>query len=280
MPDIYTHASGAWKRCAGLFVRVSGSWKRIAGVWVRQSGAWKLVYQYAIRGQEEWPTQGTYSFVVPTGVTLIHACCVGGSGNTLSDIRRGAGVLLSNSSTTGSAVGGGRGGLPAVGAPTNAGGAGASGYGGDAPSYSGGNGGYLDGGTYYGGGHASWGGGGGGAAGANTTTRQHGAGVYLHGEGANGVGGTVSPNTKPTHGSDLGEGVPRGAGRRWSNSSNLAQAGGDLRYTKTPIAVTPGETLTIRVGAKPSTDATDEMQGGVRIIWGEGRSYPSNAKDV
>jgi hypothetical protein len=282
VPDISVRVSSTWKKITGLFVRASGTWKAVTGVWVRTGGVWKRVYPgVAAPGQEEWSTGGTYSFVVPYGITSIHAALVGGSGNTLSAIRRGASTLLSNSSSISSSVGGGSGGLPPAGTPAQGGGGGAAGYDGVAPTYSGGNGGYYLDGIYYGGGNGGYGGAGGGAAGANTTTRQHGGGVYLHGVGSNGLGGTVSPNVKPGHGSNLGEGVPRGAGRRWDSSSNVAQAGGDLRYTKTAIAVTPGETLTIVVAALASSSGSEVTTGGgVRIIWGEGRSYPSNAKDV
>lgn len=267
MPDIHTRVSGAWKRCAGLFVR-AGSWKRITQAWVRQGGVWKLVYQYDVRGQYEWSTQGTYSFIVPSGVTQVHACVVNGANNTLSAIRRGGTTLISGASTVNSAIGGGTGGAVTTNAAS--GGAGAGGYDGD-----GGAGGSGD-----SGGNGSGGGGGGGGGSATASLRQHGAGVYLHGAGESGVAGTTQYGIPPTAGSALGEGVPRGAGRRSSGSPNLAMPGGSLRYTKTAIPVTPGETLTIIVGVKPSTDATDEMQGGVRIIWGNGRSYPSNAKDV
>lgn len=271
MPDLHAKVSTTWKRIAGVFVRVGGAWKRVQNIYVRAGGSWKLVHSFA--GQMEWSTAGTYSVIVPAGVTSIHAAVVGGAGNTLSDIRRGATTLIACTSAVNTAFGGGAGGT----APTaaNSGGGGAGGYSGD-----GGAGAPGSEGVYSDGYDATGGGGGGGASGATTSARHHGAGVYLHGAGANGAGGKRSGNVSPTAGSNLAEGVPRGAGRHYVNSSNVSLPGGDLRYTKTAITVTPGETLTVRVGAKPATSGTDEMQGGVRIIWGPGRSYPNNAKDV
>lgn len=271
MPDIYTRVSGSWKRVAGVFTRVNGSWKRITHAWVRVSGSWKLVYSFA--GQVEYLTPGNYSFIVPAGVTSIHACVVGGSGNTASNVRRGSTVLISNSSTVGAAFGGGDGGL----GPDSvvAGGGGAGGYTGDGGSGHSG----QDG--VYGNGAAGAGGGGGGGRSASTlSSRQHGGGVYLHGAGASGAGGT--PSVQPGDGSNLGEGAPRGAGRRGlggSGTSNHAQYGGALRYTKTAITVTPGETLSITVAPIPASGVATNG-GGVRIIWGPGRSYPNNAKDA
>lgn len=271
MPDISIRVSGAWKRVTSLFVRVSGSWKRVTGAWVRVGGVWKRVYPAG--GQQEWLTPGTYSFVVPAGVSSIHAALVGGSGNKLSAIRRGSTVLLSNNSPIGAVFGGGDGGW--AGGYASGGGNGAGGY-----SGVGGNG--NIGVEIYGDGEPGAGGGGGGGRSASSSSgRQHGGGVYLHGEGASGAGGRGSPWTLPGHGSDLGEGQPRGAGRYGFNTSSPSEVGGNLRYTKTAITVTPGETLTIVVAPAISSSSSDVTTGGgVRIIWGEGRSYPNNAKDV
>lgn len=271
MPDISVRTSGSWKRVTGLFVRVSGSWKRVTGAWVRVGGAWKRVYPAG--GQQEWLTPGTYSFVVPAGVSSIHAAVVGGSGNTLSAIRRSSTVLIANTSTVGSAFGGGDGGQN--GGYVSGGGNGAGGYSGTGGRGDWGVEGYADGEP------GTGGAGGGGRSASSTGGRQHGGGVYLHGEGASGAGGRGSPWTLPGHGSDLGEGQPRGAGRYGFNSSYPSEVGGNLRYTKTAIAVTPGETLTVVVAAIAASSGGDATTGGgVRIIWGEGRSYPSNAKDV
>lgn len=220
-------------------------------------------------GQVEFSASGTFSWIVPAGVTSIHAAVVGGSNNTETSIKQGATTLLSSSQAVAAGVrGGGDGGGKPGG--NNTGGSGAGGYSGD-----GGVGGYHSDGPYNNGDPGSGGGGGGGRSASTEASRQHGGGVYLHGAGPSGAGGTTS--APAGHGSDLGEGVPRGAGRKYLSSTE--HAGGNLRYTIAPIAVTPGESLTITVPAAPTGgDAT--TGGGVRIIWGAGRSYPDNAKDV
>lgn len=54
-------------------------------------------------------------------------------------------------------------------------------------------------------------------------------------------------------------------------------SGGSLRY-KNNIPVTPGETLRVSMsgGSMGGYKITGSF-GGVRIMWGGGRSYPSNA---
>lgn len=62
--------------------------------------------------------------------------------------------------------------------------------------------------------------------------------------------------------------------------------GGGLGY-KNNIAVTPGNSYTVVVGAAGVSDNADKMiagdgaKGAVRIIWGAGRSFPStNTGDI
>lgn len=62
--------------------------------------------------------------------------------------------------------------------------------------------------------------------------------------------------------------------------------GGTLRY-KNNIPVTPGEVLTISASDPSMGGYTNYSVGvasifgaGIRIMWGDGRSYPSNAGDV
>ena len=64
-----------------------------------------------------------------------------------------------------------------------------------------------------------------------------------------------------------------GAGRPGTTISS-GETGGNLRYTIAPLSVTPGETLTVYVTGGSG------YSGGIRIMWGGGRSYPNNAKDV
>lgn len=229
-------------------------------------------------GQAEFVDPGvTTSWVVPAGVTSIHAVVVDGTSrqNMQSYIKRGGTYLMLANMPTGENFGGSNGGAVITGAGAdNSGGGGAGGY-----SGSGGGGHDGQSGTFGDGSPGTGGGGGGGASGATPAERQDGGGVYLHGEGPSGAGGKRSPSTAPGAGSDLNEGSPVGAGRKSLGPADQARPGGNLRYTKTPIAVTPGETLTIYVGTRPPSGGAT-TGGGVRIIWGEGRSYPNNAKDV
>lgn len=259
MSGVFVRNSSTWKRVTRVWVRVSGLWRPIKAVYVRAGGVWKRVHPDG--GQQEWLAGGTYSFVVPTGVTSIHAAVVGAS------ISRGAATLMSSDSAIGAAFGGGDGGSAS--GSTSGGGGGAGGYSGN-----GGDG--HPGEVAFGNGSAGAGGGGGGGRSAASSGGQHGGGVYLHGAGTSGAGGTAS--SPPGAGSNLGEGAPRGAGNK-GGSPRGSTPGRNLRYTKTAIAVTAGEMLTVVVSAqRTGGDAT--TSGGARIIWGAGRSYPSNAKDV
>lgn len=200
-------------------------------------------------GQVQYVTPGTYSWVVPAGVTAISAVAVNASQNYGSGIKRDSTVLLSGDTALGSGVGGGNGGYYGIGSA----GAGAGGYSGN-----GGN-------SGFGGGNNGSGGGGGGV---NTLASARGGGVGLKGEGASGLGGNPGE-----HGSIPPGDVARGAGRAGGSQNSYA---GNLRW-KNDIAVTPGETLTVIIATGYSVA---ECDGGVRIIWGGGRSYPSNAGDV
>lgn len=268
MSGVFVRNSSTWKRVTGVWVRVSGLWRPIKAVYVRAGGVWKRVHPDG--RQQEWLAGGTYSFVVPAGVTSIHAAVVGAGRQTPSatGIYRGGTALITDSSTIGTAFGGGNGGTG--GSAYNGGGGGAGGYSGEGGAGHSGTGGV------YGGGSAGAGGGGGGGRSAASFGGQHGGGVYLHGAGNSGAGGTSG--SAPGTGSNLGEGSPRGGGHKGYSGSS-AGPGGNLRYTKTAVAVTPGETLEVTIAPQPTGgDAT--TSGGARIIWGAGRSYPSNAKDV
>lgn len=86
----------------------------------------------------------------------------------------------------------------------------------------------------------------------------------LLGIGANGSGGAAG-------------GVAGGNGSQFAGSGayggGINNAGGNLRWLN-DITVTPGETLTI------SGTAGGGMVGAIRIMFGGGRSYPSNALDM
>lgn len=256
--------------------------------------------------QREW-TSGTHDWTVPAGVTEICAVCVGAGGYGLNDANGGSGgaggdlryrnaiavtpgevltiivgsgtsfttnkessisrggtkllsaagggrgvntgttVKIGISTTIGGDVGGGNGGTSS--SPTNngsAGGAGAGGYAGN-----GGNGGAQDGGD---GSNGAGGGGGGGGGGPPNANGGAGGGVGLKGQGSNGPGGSgffVSPGTGGSGGSSgttFAGGNYGGGGRGYDGPSASGLGGG---------------------------------AGGVRVIWGEGRAYPStNTGDI
>lgn len=215
------------------------------------------------------------TWTVPANVTTVHACAQGnGPASDVSLVVAGATVLRAlNGSRVGD--GGGDGGFPGLQGNADTGGGGAGGYSGN-----GGNGG-----VYTVAGDGSWVGsagtdGSGGAAGGGASasrTKQpvfggqppsysytspgYGGGVGIAGTGSNGNGGVVGHNPDGGGGSPdpinglMGGGAPgqRGAALAWKNN----------------IAVTPGQVLTVNAST-----------GRIRIIWGPGRSYPSNAGDV
>jgi hypothetical protein len=259
-------------------------------------------YAYSDSNETTYSTPGTYTFTVPTGVTSVCAVAIGGGGggcdgyiadaignaggggalsyvNDISvtpgqqitvTVGSGGSYLASTGNGTNNAggnsslgsfvvAGGGRGGSKTASGGaggtviTGTGGAGGAGGGGTGSSYSyfGGGGGA---GGYSGAGGAggqymsaegqiapegSGGGGGGGASGSSLGQCGIGGGTSLYGQAANGQGG-VSLYYK--HG---------GCGSTWA---------GKNRYTG--------------FGRGGITSGGD---GAVRIIWGVGRSFPSNA---
>ena len=172
----------------------------------------------------------------------------GGVGGTygINTNAAGGGFFISSQATL---SGGGSGGYGSRGANNNGGGGGggAGGYGG-----TGGNGGYGNGGA--GGGGASGGGGGGGGQSIGGAQYNGGGGVGLEGQGSNGTGNSV--NNPGGGGSGGASGGTAGVGGTYGGG-----AGGCEDDTNRPGSAG---------GA-----------GGVRIIWGSGRSYPStNTGDV
>ena len=249
MPDIFHRVGSTWKRTARLFVRVGASWKTVANAWVRVGGAWKLVFTSTAPGEAYWTDDGTTTWTVPAGVYQVYALVIAaGYSGASAVIRRGSTVLLSNTSALGAAVGGGNGGSAG------------SGRGGGAGGYSGN------------GGNAGASGNGGGGAGGNRTYPD-GGGTYFRGAGASGTSSTA--NRDALHGSNLGASIqdvaPFGGGYR-------GYAGGNLRYTITPLSVTPGETLTVAINNNGQPAMLGGSSGGAaRVIWGGGLSYPDNA---
>jgi hypothetical protein len=58
----------------------------------------------------------------------------------------------------------------------------------------------------------------------------------------------------------------------------FASHGGNLRY-RNSIPVTPGESLTITLSSQEAPNANG-TGSAIRVIWGDGRSFPLNADDV
>lgn len=234
------------------------------------------------------------TWTVPPGVYSICVVLVAAHGNPYCAVS-GPGFSLTHGSAIGvNGVGGGNGGSAGSrsgrGPLGEAGGGGAGGYGGN-----GGAGGrtassptpgYYDGdpGTA---GAGGGGGGGGGGKGNGTTNGAggRGGGVGLYGVGASGNGGAAGyGSTSPgVNGSPGGNGSPPtvfGAGQ--AQGPYGSSMGGNLRW-RNDIPVTPGSVISIYSDQSPLGGYLVYTPGGapgVRIMWGGGRSYPSNAGDL
>lgn len=259
-----------------------------------------------VPGQVEYTTPGTYSWTVPTGITSISAVCVGAGashpggggggglryindlsvtpGETLtvivgqsyfyslaedSSIKRGSNILVygggaglggsynwygGTGSTIGAGIyggtiGGGNGGVGgANGGSTGGGGAGAGGYSGN-----GGNGGnYSSTAPQAGSGGGGGGGGGGYEAGAG------GGGVGILGQGASGAAGSTAFNATFGQGGSSGSDGTNGSDYRFGGNGGLYGGGGGGKQ-----------------GSVVAGSAGTAANGAVRIIWGEGRAFPS-----
>ena len=196
----------------------------------------------------------TLTVIVPAGgVCGIEAYRGGGNGGW-AYVKRGATVLLigyggysGGASNTGIYSGGGGGsGGDSDGANYGGGGGGAGGY-----SGSGGSGGIsldVEGDTNP---TAGQGGGGGGGK-QNGNSSAGGGGVGIYGEGASGIAGGVPVND---NGGKGGSGGSDGGNTHSGNGGNYGGGGGG--------------------GALPGYDGMFGAQGAIRIIYGEGRAYPS-----
>ena len=253
-------------------------------------------YVSGLVGERIYTTPGTsFTFTVPTGVNSICILCIGGSGGNYSRCDIGNSTWFGGTSTSpiisGSTVicfaGGGSGSGSGAGNGTewnpnnvstaitqytgavfNSGGLGANlanGGGGGAGGYSG------TGGAAGGTGVAGTGGAGGGG-----NTGRGGGGVGLYGAGANGAanggggsgGGSATTATGGLYGGGWCYGTTGGA---------YGGGGGALCYVNN-YPVTPGATYNVRVGNKggiSSGGGSTSGGGAVRILWGNGRSFPS-----
>ena len=220
----------------------------------------------AAPGQAVFTSSGTSSWTVPAGVRNISMVAMQAHGSATATAVSVDGVIVCRA-LNGSRIGdgGGDGGVPGTrvfvsGYWYGGGAGGAGGYGGN-----GGNGGTTSG-TGATPGSGGGGGGGGGGVGPGGPGRA-GGGTGLLGQGAIGAAGSSGAAGLPgSNGSGtLYGGGPAGTG----TASGLG--GGALAY-KNNVAVTPGQSISIAIGA---------AGGAVRIIWGAGRAYPStNTADV
>lgn len=222
-------------------------------------------------GQIVFTAAGTTNWTVPAGVKSISMVAVQAHGNASATTVSVNSVIVcraQNNSRIGDGGGnGGQGGDPyaynymGIWEYYGGGGGGAGGYSGN-----GGQGGtmyiYSPGNITMGNTAGSGGGGGGGPAYyAGWGSNGDGGGVGLLGQGANGAAGAQQSHGQAGSG---GGGRLYGGGQP-TGSYGSGTAGGALSY-KNNVAVTPGQTVTISIGA---------TNGAVRIIWGANRAYPS-----
>lgn len=266
----------------------------------------------AIGGEALFDDPGTFTWICPDDVTSVSAICVGGgggggqngsitsSGGTASYFISTSTVSANGGNASGTSAGGAGGsrGVGGVGLG-DGGGAGGSGVvgGGSAGSYNG-----------AGSNGVNWntdglsgvnGSGAGGASGDNTAYRSGGGGggTGVWGQGANGTSGAYSSGGggggSGANPGDNGEYSPstlvKGGNGGWPGGGaagawaiGWAGGGGGLAY-RNNIPVTPGQSYTVVVGSGGiPTGASPEKVGRgaggvVRLIWGSGKSFPSNA---
>lgn len=255
--------------------------------------------------EQEWTSPGTYQFTVPAGVTLISALVIGGggaghgggAGGTTTISRTGPTVLLSAGGGaagaapfTGTSAGGiGSGGGTVDGVLLGGGSGGAGSGGGDNSNQAGGAGGAggysgnggAGGNVFSAGGAGSGGGGAGGGGGSARGDSGGGTGIYGEGSsgtsagssipGGGGSGGSAGLSVSPFTG-----GLYGGGGSVERTGGANGGAGGALRWINA-LAVTPGETLTVTVGAGGTAGGRGAAggHGAARIVWGVGRAFPA-----
>lgn len=234
-----------------------------------------------VQGQVLFTNTDTVTWTVPAGVTSISIVCVqeggiNGSSSPGYSYVRNSGLSIVCMAQNGARVGdgGGDGGFGGTGSGTQgSGGGGAGGYAGN-----GGNG-------SSGGGAATAGVGGAAGGGYSGTAGSFsigwtGGGVGVLGQGSSGAAGTLSvPGGGAGSGGQDGTqdvGVLYGAGYRgayFSGTHTAGGRGGALSY-KNNITVTPGDVFYISPYG-PTAESNGNSNAAIRIIWGEGRAFPS-----
>jgi hypothetical protein len=300
-------------RYAGGFVTKYGVDPTSRASSARASGVWHLSDITKYQASNTWPTAGffpagettyttagSYTFIVPDDVTAVSVVCVGpGHSNTSGAetgnssfgafvIASGGGKSYDGGKTAGgvyyplpdtrsgtASTGGGSGGN------ANTGGSNFGGGGGGAGGYSGG------GGNANNAGLGGAGGGGAATAGDSGWYASGGGGVGLFGQGTSGPAPILNSGYG-THGgpgragSGGGDGLSSqtgGSGGNYGGGSGAFSGdgggGGALVYGNN-ITVTPGQSITVTVGAsdipKSSNPLTGGGDGAVRVIWARSNS--------
>ena len=275
----------------------------------RASGIWHLSDITKYQATDTWPTSGfypageavyttagTYTFIVPEGVTQVSAVCVGPGHSSTGGIDPGntsfgsyviaaaGGGVASSSRYTGGGI---YYPLPDTRSGTASTGGGSGGNGGSGGSNYGGGGGGAGGYSGAGGNFNSAGQGGGGGGGASTGGdsgwyASGGGGVGLFGQGTSGPAPTLSSGYG-THG---GPGRPGSGGGEGTNSQTSGSGGdygggagaytgdggggGALVYGNN-IPVTAGQSITVIVSPSDRTKTAYPANGGgggaVRVVW-------------
>jgi len=251
-------------------------------------------------GQIQFVGSGTVTWVVPTGVNSVSVCCIGngGTGSDVSGYSGGGGELRYKNNITvtpGSSI------TVAVG---NSGGAQSTfnsttvvakggGNATDIAGGAGGSGGTGDGGGNGGAGHASKGAGGGGAGGYSgaggagaSNPQSAGTGAGSNGTGGSSAGGGYSDTAGANYIGYPGGGTGvKGTGTSGSGVAGAAGGGGsgglsDYSAGNFGPFFGGGGSYTYDSAGATYSQTSPGGPGAVRIIWGSGRSYPSNALDV
>ena len=267
-------------------------------------------------GQQVFDTPGSYTFTVPEGALSVSVVAVGGGGSGYDGVAQQSfdgesssfGETSSDYYVKASGGGGGRGNGASGELRESQFGSAITGT--ENVDYGGGDGGISgdNSGNQPGGGAGGYTGDGGRAGRKYTnsySTTGQGGGVRLLGQKENGAGGAGSGDTfsEGTPGSGGGGGgggassSSAASGFAGSSGNQRSQSyggggysyntggggrGADLRWANN-IPVTGGQEIPVVVGAGGDGGARSEIagaDGAVRIIWGSGRSFPSNAEDA
>lgn len=251
-------------------------------------------------GQIQFVGSGTVTWVVPSGVTSVSVCCIGngGNGNATSGYSGGGGELRYKNNITvtpGSSITvavGNSGGAQSTFDSTTVvanGGGNATGI----AAGAGGSGGTGDGGGNGGAGHASKGAGGGGAGGYSgaggagaSNPQSAGTGAGSSGTGGSSAGGGYSDTAGANYIGYPGGGTGvKGTGTSGSGVAGAAGGGGSgglSGYSASGFGpfFGGGGSYTYDSAGATYSQTSPGGPGAVRIVWGSGRSYPSNALDV